>query len=760
MRRDLGMVLTLCALGLVVLRGTQADARPVSIQPVEVVTWDQIVQRDALRLLAAPATPSQPSGSGIDTSFAALGDNGVAIPPDTMGAVGPSHLMTMLNSQVRIQDKAGRVISTVALSSFWTASSGLAAHPFDPHVVYDSLGGRWLATVGANRNTSASQIWLAVSATSDPTGTWSFYGIVADPDGTTWADYPGFGVNSSWVAITTNMFTIASVPGFVGAKMWVIDKSTAGNGGALIMTVFPTGFDASPGGTFGFSLRPALTLSRGEATLYIVDNTGLVQAGTQLVRLSRITGTGPAPIWSVVPGSSIAGTGLFPVAHNFDPTQIGAPQSGTTTTVDTGDIRASDAMVRNGSLWFAHSGGLPVGQVDRTAVFWYQLDPTAMPSPIVQSGVLDGGAGVHHFFPSIAANAADDALIGFSRSDATRFVEAVTSERSAGDAPGTMLGPTVLKAGESDYEKDFGSGTVRWGDFSATRVDPADDLTLWTIQEYAAAEVGSTAPDDRWGTWWGTKRVASTTTTTTATITTTSSKTTTTRSTPSSTATTTTRSSTSTTATAVATTSTASSTPSTASTTTLMPLCAATAATGCGLAEPGASVIRIKARHDASKNRFRWQWTRGAATVVSDFDDPVRGSPTYSVCVYDGSTDVQPLMRMDVPPGATCGKTRCWKGSGPLGFSYRNTAGTPNGLTSLKLKAGATDHSSVQARGRGPNLPAPTLAFVLPVTVQLVIGSGSTTRCWQTTYVTAIIDTASQFSARGPSPATHRARTP
>jgi hypothetical protein len=61
----------------------------------------------------------------------------------------------------------------------------------------------------------------------------------------------------------------------------------------------------------------------------------------------------------------------------------------------------------------------------------------------------------------------------------------------------------VLKAGEDSYIKDFGSGRVRWGDYSATVVDPVDDQAIWTIQEYAAEDVGSSASADRWGTWWG-----------------------------------------------------------------------------------------------------------------------------------------------------------------------------------------------------------------------------------------------------------------
>ena len=44
------------------------------------------------------------------------------------------------------------------------------------------------------------------------------------------------------------------------------------------------------------------------------------------------------------------------------------------------------------------------------------------------------------------------------------------------------------------------SGSNRWGDYSATLVDPVNDLDFWTMQEYAA-----TPPSNRtgaFGTWW------------------------------------------------------------------------------------------------------------------------------------------------------------------------------------------------------------------------------------------------------------------
>jgi hypothetical protein len=515
-----------------------ASTETLTVMPSGVVTWDELLNYE--KAAAATAAPSmieqkvtpfmpapdqieiglpggplqsesvpiqtgdmQPLAPSVITNFQALEDNNTSIPPDTMGAAGPSHLMTMLNTQVRIQDKTGSNLSTVSLTTFWTSGTGLSGNPFDPKIVYDSISGRWIATCDANSRSASSRVFFAISSTNDPTGAWTYYWFVADATGTAWADYPGFGVNQTWIAITNNMYTV-SENSFSGAKMWVIDKTTALTGGALTATAFSTGFD-NGGGYTGFTLKPSVTFG-SESKLYITDNPGYSYFGTKLLRMSEITGTGSSPSRSVTPGSPFAGTGFFLVSNNFDWSQIDASQLGTSSLVNTNDYRILNAVFRNGRIWTTHSGGLPVGSVDRTAVFWYQLDPALMAStgaPIVQSGALDGGAGVHHFFPSISANKNDDACVGFSRSDSARYVEAVATCRSSGDSAGTMDSITVVKAGEDSYVKDFGKGRIRWGDYSGTVVDPVDDTTFWTIQEYAETDVGSSSSDDRWGTWWG-----------------------------------------------------------------------------------------------------------------------------------------------------------------------------------------------------------------------------------------------------------------
>lgn len=501
----------------------------ITVELAGTFTWSDLVQRD-INKLSEPQRfipPPQPgpgpreisskiplnipgemkSGAPADAtgtlsfptlSFDGLLDNNTVIPPDTHGSVGPSHLMTMLNSQVRIQTKTGTNVSTVSLSSFW---SPLPGSPFDPRLHYDAINSRWIAICAVNGNSTSSKVNFAISSTSDPTGTWKYYQFDADSLETTrWADYPTVGFNNTWIAITANMFTVAVSPSFRGAKMWVIDKSTALAGGALTVSIFLTDFD-NVGGGDGSTLQPCITHG-SEGTLYIVDNSGWSAGGTYLIRISRITGTGSSPSWSVIPGSIYSGSGWFFVINNFTWVQADADQLGLATKIETNDPRMMNAVFRNGRIWCTHNAGLPAGSsADRTAIFWYQLNPT-ISSPIVQSGVIDGGSGIHHYFPSISANSSNDVCIGFTRSSSSVYAQVAYTGRLNTDPLGTVIPIQIIKLGESSYTKFFGGTQNRWGDYSNTCVDPTDDQTFWTIQEYAGTKVGSGVDDGRWGTRW------------------------------------------------------------------------------------------------------------------------------------------------------------------------------------------------------------------------------------------------------------------
>ena len=71
-------------------------------------------------------------------------------------------------------------------------------------------------------------------------------------------------------------------------------------------------------------------------------------------------------------------------------------------------------------------------------------------------------------------------VLGFSGSSPTNYVGAFYTWRLAA---GLMADkPRLIQAGTTNLDNSL---ERRWGDYSATMCDPADDWSFWTVQEYA-----------------------------------------------------------------------------------------------------------------------------------------------------------------------------------------------------------------------------------------------------------------------------------
>ena len=379
--------------------------------PAVVMTWAEMLERDAARPTAAvssaqtplppPTLPDGepdlplPAGESLPTQFTvasesqsplasppdldgvmtpiatkgfrARSDTG-SIPPDTDGAAGPNHLLVALNGRVTIQDRDGNQLSDVTLNSFWSNLG--VSDTFDPKVIFDPNSQRFLFVACAQRRSAGSSMVFAVSAGTDPSGTWYKYRLDGDASNLNWVDYPNIGVNNLWVTFTANMFTISG-DSFAGVNVWAVDKSSVLSGGALTSTLF-----------------------------------------------------------------------------------------------------------------------------FRTNVKWWEINPIT--GAVIQSGFVDDPtAGMFYYYPSIAVNQFDEILIGFSGSGIANYVGAYYAYRSSDDPVGTMQDVVLLKDGENPYYKTYSGTRNRWGDYSMTMVDPVDDSSFWTIQEYAYT------PANQWSTWWG-----------------------------------------------------------------------------------------------------------------------------------------------------------------------------------------------------------------------------------------------------------------
>jgi hypothetical protein len=446
--------------------------------------------------LEAPFLAPSPAAFApvLDSSFAGLGNpprtEGDVIPPDTMGAVGPDHLVSILNSDFGVFSKTtGAQLQKVSLQSFWgslgTAEGEPANFPFDPKILYDQHSGRFIAITLGGRTAPGSWIMIAVSPPSGPTGAWDKWAIDADVDNdvlqtNTAADYPGLGVDQFNIYVTTNMFDDAVPPRFQNGKAWIIPKPQ------LLTNPGPTLTFFEFQGTFfsGLSRQPAHTFGVASET-YLVDE-GSSAANNQLL-LTRIDNTSGTPVMHPPVSVSIA-------SYSSPVPFPGAPQLGLgiDNAIDTSDTRVLNVVYRNGSVWATHHVVGPSGKVE---VAWYRINP-GTGTVESQGRVTDPNR--YYYYPSIAVNKDDVAAIGFSGSSTTEYVGGYYTivQPSSGTAEPVAL----LKAGEAPYYKTFSGGDNRWGDFSATVVDPTDDTSFWTLQEYAKLPVSERS---QWGTWWG-----------------------------------------------------------------------------------------------------------------------------------------------------------------------------------------------------------------------------------------------------------------
>ncbi len=395
------------------------------------------------------------------------------IPPDTMGAVGPNHIVELLNNGYTVYDKTtGVPLQSTTLDDFWLSAGipSLATRTFDPRIVYDPTVGRWFAasidggTGGGSR--AGNSIYVAVSNSSDPTGGWQAVQFVGDTiDGTRFNDFDTLGVDADGLYLATNNFGAAT--GF-DVSVYSIPKSDLLLPTPTIANL--TRFENLNSALFGDTIHGALDFGTSDGSAQLLATESFA-GGTNLVRVD-ITGAGTAgatlgtpvdvPVAAYLPGPPARQPGGIPI-ENVSP-------------------RFNSSVVEVGdSLWGVHA---VQGSSGNSALRWYEVD--ANTNTVLQSGMIDD-PNVDFLDPSIAVNPSGVVMIGFTGSGPTQFASAMAAFGTTDSMGATSFqAPQVLQAGTSDYFLDFGSGRNRWGDYSATVVDPVDSDRFWTFQQYAA----------------------------------------------------------------------------------------------------------------------------------------------------------------------------------------------------------------------------------------------------------------------------------
>lgn len=448
-------------------------------------------------------------------------------PPDTQGAVSNTQAVTAANGIVRVFDRGRRLLFQSWMWSWWAshrANDSLAYERFyfDPRVQFDPLSQRWYsyATSYTDRDYKTdSMSHLAVSLTDDFLGEWKVWDVktsdLGSNFGTKWLDQPRMGFGAGMVVVSVTLHQRPAPSGTPAAgttdspegTVLIVLSGLANQPGGLQGTL--TLFDSNvfPNSNSGVPF-PATTLT-GTSVLYLVS---VHDYDTGIYALSSLRVIGGTVVLDkhFATVDAIGGFTILdpPAASNGGQ----APQLNSGSKLETGAAIIESAVYRNGSLWFTQCvyGKKAAADTPSTYAHWMRLGVTPQsPAPTVLGEGLIGSPATWILYPSLCVNKNNDALIGYSLSGSSIYPSAGYSFRYGTDSANTLRDGRTYAAGLSTHYATGGGSRNRWGDYSATVIDPSDDLAMMTLQEYAETNSPTPPPEsqfdsypDRYGLMW------------------------------------------------------------------------------------------------------------------------------------------------------------------------------------------------------------------------------------------------------------------
>lgn len=463
-----------------------------------------------------PVITSQ-NTQAIHSNFAALHGyetpGWVLYPPDNMGDVGPTQVCIASNNRIKWYTKPsvceaplttsttsgaltlGGAVFNVFIDDFFASVSN-GASAADPHVHYDRLSQRWFV-VAMNTEKASNRIMIAVS--NGPTianeTSFSFYQFKHDQgaapgstDQGQFFDYPTLGVDRNALYIGGNIFSVTDDT-YSGASVYVVRKSSLLTGGPVVFTPF-RGEGTSSSGIF--TAQGVHNDDPGAQQGYFLG-----VSGAFFGVLNYIVVNNPGTTPSITRGTLNVPQTAFPVS---------VPALGSTNDLSEMDDRLLNAQLfRNkntGSMaiWTAHqigvnaSGSAVTTGADRVGTRWYCINVEGSTLTLNQSGTLFDNAAAnpaHFWMGSIASSGQGHAVLGASKAGATLAANAVIAGRYNGTTAGALFAPVNATNYAETYNLEPGEPSQRWGDYSQTVLDPTDDMTMWTFQQFVSGT-------DRW----------------------------------------------------------------------------------------------------------------------------------------------------------------------------------------------------------------------------------------------------------------------
>jgi hypothetical protein len=397
-------------------------------------------------------------------------------PHDPSGAAGLTYYIQATNATTcRIINKStGATVSNFTMGTLWNPD---IPNDGDPIVMYDRFADRWFL---AQFGTSGNKIYIAISQTSDPTGSWYTYTFTSPA----FPDYLKFSIWQDGYYMTSNQGS---------QKVFAFERTAMLAGSPTARSVYAT-FNPPDGGGF-FCPLP------GDAD----GNGGLPAAGT------------PCPIFSYSDnawgGGAIDGIQIYQMTVNWVPTTPTASisfvsavatsafdasynaswndiaQPGTTQKLDgIGGVLMYRAQWRKWSGYNTVVLSWPVKiSATQRSIMWAELRQNQSNGTwsVYQQQIYAPDT-YYRWMGSISMDDGGNIALCYAKSGSTTVYPTLAyTARLATDPLNTMtVAETIAAAGTVSVNTSWYGGN-RFGDYAHTSLDP-DGYTFWHTAEYCA----------------------------------------------------------------------------------------------------------------------------------------------------------------------------------------------------------------------------------------------------------------------------------
>ena len=398
---------------------------------------------------------------------------------DATGAVGATQYVQLVNSQYTVYDKTtGKVLAgPIAANSLWSKFGGpcQTTNNSDGAVIYDQLANVWVFQHHANPAGGPNLNCVAVSRSSDATGTYNLYGfaLTADvPDKPRIALWPDAYYISQDLLDSTGAFVHSQVCALERSSMLAgtFAQSICFQGSISLPTFVVTTLD---GQTLPPAGEPEFVWQLDQRANVGRNNMNSFQFHVDWANPANSTLNGP--VANALPSYTDA---CPTIKKCITQPNAANPLQGW------GDRLIGRISYRNfgtyESVVMTHAVSRAVNTELHSAVRWYEYRSPKTPV-LFQSGTFNPDAN-HRWVPNIAQDQFGDIAISYNVSSTTVFPGIRYTGHAFSDKLGLMEPETTLITGAGSQINN-----QNWPSYAGLALDPVDDCTFWVTGEYYAA---------------------------------------------------------------------------------------------------------------------------------------------------------------------------------------------------------------------------------------------------------------------------------